>query len=128
MFGILAKSPIFTHVAASLEGLTTIRACHAQANLVKQFDAQYVSTKIYMPVSILKEYQYAIYIFERISKYLFIQISTYRELLITFQDNHSSAWFSYICANRWLAVWLEIISGVFLTIVTLSFLIFNSGK
>ncbi|OXA58099.1 Multidrug resistance-associated protein 4 [Folsomia candida] len=32
------KSPVFTHVAASLQGLTTIRALGAEEKLIKQFD------------------------------------------------------------------------------------------
>lgn len=34
----LAKSPIFTHLSATLNGLSTIRAFHAEANLEKEFD------------------------------------------------------------------------------------------
>ncbi|ODM99108.1 Multidrug resistance-associated protein 4 [Orchesella cincta] len=34
----LARSPLFTHVAATIQGLTTIRACKSQHILVQQFE------------------------------------------------------------------------------------------
>ncbi|XP_014219727.1 multidrug resistance-associated protein 4-like [Copidosoma floridanum] len=34
-----AKSPVFSHTASSLAGLTTIRACRAQSMVCKEFDA-----------------------------------------------------------------------------------------
>jgi hypothetical protein len=36
------KSPVFTHVAASLQGLTTIRALGAEEKLISQFDDKQV--------------------------------------------------------------------------------------
>jgi hypothetical protein len=39
------KSPVFTHVAASLQGLTTIRALGAQEKLISQFDEKQVGLK-----------------------------------------------------------------------------------
>jgi ATP-binding cassette subfamily C (CFTR/MRP) protein 4 len=36
------KSPVFTHVAASLQGLTTIRALGAEETLISQFDDKQV--------------------------------------------------------------------------------------
>jgi hypothetical protein len=39
------KSPVFTHVAASLQGLTTIRALGAQEKLISQFDEKQVFLK-----------------------------------------------------------------------------------
>lgn len=36
------KSPVFTHVASSLQGLTTIRALGAQEKMIQQFDQKQV--------------------------------------------------------------------------------------
>lgn len=35
---VLAKSPVFSHIAATLNGLSTIRALHAEELLRREFD------------------------------------------------------------------------------------------
>lgn len=37
-YPFVAKSPIFTHLSATLNGLSTIRAFHAEGNLLKEYD------------------------------------------------------------------------------------------
>ncbi|XP_044730121.1 probable multidrug resistance-associated protein lethal(2)03659 [Chrysoperla carnea] len=36
----ISRSPVFSHVSASLDGITTIRSCGAQSLLAKEFDIQ----------------------------------------------------------------------------------------
>lgn len=38
VFQLLAKSPVFTHLSATLQGLSTVRAFEAEKILVKEFD------------------------------------------------------------------------------------------
>ncbi|CAL8104285.1 unnamed protein product [Orchesella dallaii] len=78
----ISRSPIFTHVAASSQGLVTIRSAKRQSILSEQFDGH--------------------------------------------QDLHSSTWYTFISANRWFGIWLEVMSVVYLCVVTLSFLILST--
>jgi ATP-binding cassette subfamily C (CFTR/MRP) protein 4 len=43
LFPVSARSPVFTHLSASLQGLTTIRAFGSEALLEKEFDGHQVS-------------------------------------------------------------------------------------
>ncbi|XP_042212324.1 ATP-binding cassette sub-family C member 4-like isoform X2 [Homarus americanus] len=74
----ITRSPVFSHLSASLQGLTTIRAFEAQQIFRDDFDNH--------------------------------------------QDLHSSAWFLFLCTTRWFGICLDWISGLYIGIVTFSFM------
>ncbi|CAL8129154.1 unnamed protein product [Orchesella dallaii] len=43
------------------------------------------------------------------------------------QDIHSATWFLFISSNRWFGIWLEMISVLFLALVTYGFLLVAGG-
>ncbi|KAG5204276.1 hypothetical protein JEQ12_002252 [Ovis aries] len=73
------RSPVFSHLASSLRGLWTIRACKAEQKFQELFDAH--------------------------------------------QDLHSEAWFLLLTTSRWLAVYLDVICAIFVTVVAFGALI-----
>ncbi|KAJ8918454.1 hypothetical protein NQ315_008151 [Exocentrus adspersus] len=78
----VTRSPIFTHLSASLEGLTTIRAFGAQEILKVEFD--------------------------------------------NYQDKYSSAYFTFLCANRTFGFWLDLHCVIYTALVTVSILFIES--
>jgi hypothetical protein len=40
---VSARSPVFTHITATMQGVTTIRALKKQLALIRQFDALQVN-------------------------------------------------------------------------------------
>lgn len=83
-FEILARAPVFSHVAASLDGLTTIRSSKVESMVTREFDI--------------------------------------------LQDQHTAAWYLFIATSRAFGLYLDIVSTLFLMVVTFQFLIFNTGK
>lgn len=75
---------MYTHLAASLQGLTTIRAFGAQEILTKEFD----------------------------------------EL----QDNYTSAFFMFLCANRTFGYWLDFQCCIYNALVTSAILFIKQGE
>ncbi|XP_060250604.1 ATP-binding cassette sub-family C member 4-like isoform X15 [Ovis aries] len=73
------RSPVFSHLASSLQGLWTIRAYKAEQKFQELFDAH--------------------------------------------QDLHSEAWFLLLTMSRWLAVYLDVICAIFVTLVAFGALI-----
>ncbi|KAB0345164.1 hypothetical protein FD754_022090 [Muntiacus muntjak] len=73
------RSPVFSHLAASLRGLWTIRAYKAEQRFQELFDSH--------------------------------------------QDLHSEAWFLLLMTSRWLAVYLDVICAIFVTVVAFGALI-----
>uniref|UniRef100_A0A6G1SI71 Multidrug resistance-associated protein 4 n=1 Tax=Aceria tosichella TaxID=561515 RepID=A0A6G1SI71_9ACAR len=71
----VTRSPVFSHLAASLNGLATIRAFGVEAEFERRFDQ--------------------------------------------YQDIHSSAWFLFVAASRWLGCSLDWISLGYIGVVTI---------
>jgi len=71
----VTRSPVFSHLAASLNGLATIRALGVQPEFERKFDE--------------------------------------------YQDIHSSAWFLFVAASRWLGISLDWISLGYITVITI---------
>ncbi|XP_049772356.1 ATP-binding cassette sub-family C member 4-like [Schistocerca cancellata] len=80
----IRRSPVFSHLSDTLNGLTTIRASDIQDVVRKEFDDH--------------------------------------------QDRHTSAWFLYITNGSTLGIWLDLLSSIFVTIVTFSFLVLSTGS
>ncbi|KYN20535.1 hypothetical protein ALC57_07134 [Trachymyrmex cornetzi] len=78
----ITHSPVFVHLSATLQGLSTIRAFGAEAILTKEFD--------------------------------------------NYQDIHSSAWYIFILTSRAFGFWLDIFCVLYITLVTLSFLVLDN--
>ncbi|XP_048515444.1 ATP-binding cassette sub-family C member 4-like isoform X2 [Athalia rosae] len=79
----MTRSPVFTHLNATLNGLTTIRAYGAQDILKYEFDKH--------------------------------------------QDLHTSSWYMFITTSTAFGFFLDIFCFLFITAVTFSFLVINSG-
>lgn len=84
------KSPVFSYVNASFEGLQTIRAFQAEKIVQNQFNAHQV---IFLEIFLL----------------LNIQIFT--------QDVHTSAWFLCISYPVAYGLWIDIICVLFLSFI-----------
>ncbi|KYN44462.1 hypothetical protein ALC56_01160 [Trachymyrmex septentrionalis] len=78
----ITRSPVFAHLSATLQGLSTIRAFGAEAILTKEFD--------------------------------------------NYQDIHSSAWYIFISTSRAFGFWLDVFCVLYITLVTLSFLVLDN--
>ncbi|KAH8281374.1 hypothetical protein KR054_000151, partial [Drosophila jambulina] len=76
----IARSPVYSHVASSLNGLSTIRAFQAQRILEADFDS--------------------------------------------YQDTHSSAYYTFLTTSRAFGYWLDILCVIYMAIATLSFFVF----
>ncbi|XP_047105893.1 ATP-binding cassette sub-family C member 4-like isoform X1 [Schistocerca piceifrons] len=80
----IRRSPVFSHLSDTLNGLATVRSARVQEMVKHEFDAH--------------------------------------------QDRHTSAWFLYVCSGTALGLWLDLLSVVYVTLVTFSFLVINSDS
>lgn len=78
---ISARSPVFSHVNATFQGLATIHSSNAEQLLINEFHM--------------------------------------------YTDLNTSANYLYYATSRALAMWLELICVVYISTITLSFLLFN---
>ncbi|KAF7280544.1 hypothetical protein GWI33_005747 [Rhynchophorus ferrugineus] len=76
------KAPIFSHISASLYGLSSIRAFKSEKLVTKEFD--------------------------------------------DLQDQHSATWYMVIATSETLGFYLDVVSTIFLALVTFQFLIFEN--
>ncbi|XP_035030030.2 ATP-binding cassette sub-family C member 4 isoform X2 [Hippoglossus stenolepis] len=77
------RSPVFSHLSSSLQGLSTIRAFKVQERFQQMFDE--------------------------------------------YQDLHSEAWFLFLTTSRWLAVRLDGICSIFVTITAFGCIYLRDG-
>lgn len=80
----ITRAPVFSHVSASIAGLSTVRSCKAELMISKEFD--------------------------------------------TLQDKHTSSWFLFIAASEAFGFYLDIVSVLFLVVLTLRFLLYDDGN
>lgn len=83
MLFVLAKAPVFSHLTASLYGISTIRCYNTQPIITKEFDI--------------------------------------------LQDQHTGAWFLFLASSEAFGLFMDLISVLYLAIVTFQFLIFDDG-
>ncbi|CAH1098763.1 unnamed protein product [Psylliodes chrysocephalus] len=76
-----SKAPMFSHVSATLNGMSTIRSASAEQILIREFDV--------------------------------------------LQDQHTSTWFLFIASSTAFGFYFDVISTIFLALVTYQFLIFE---
>ncbi|CAH1101123.1 unnamed protein product [Psylliodes chrysocephalus] len=81
---VVNRGPVFSHLIATIDGMTTIRASQAEEMIIKEFD-----------------------------------------ILL---DQHSSAWYLYIAANEVFGFILDVMSTLFIAVVTYQFLLFESSE
>ncbi|XP_018322247.1 multidrug resistance-associated protein 4-like [Agrilus planipennis] len=79
----ITKSPVFSHLNATFNGLTTIRASKSESILAKEFDYH--------------------------------------------QDTHTSAWYITIACFSAYGLWVDLLSVIFITCVTYSFILISQG-
>ena len=80
----LARSPLYSHISATLQGLTTIRACEREHASIAYFHA--------------------------------------------YQDEQTKGWLHYLIANRWFGMRIDLISSLFITIVSFSAIPLAGGE
>ena len=80
----LARSPLYSHISATLQGLTTIRACEREHASIAYFHA--------------------------------------------YQDEQTKGWHHYLIANRWFGMRIDLISSLFISIVSFSAIPLAGGE
>lgn len=102
----VTRSPVFSHITATLNGLSTIRACGAQEMLKKEFDThQDVHSGTW----------YCIFLTQ------FLQTLKY-VLMFHFIFRYIS-----IATNTAFGLWLSVFCCLFVAVVTFTFLIMGRG-
>ncbi|XP_072396581.1 ATP-binding cassette subfamily C member 4-like [Diabrotica undecimpunctata] len=80
----VAKAPVFSHVSATLQGISTIRASNSEQMVIKEFDV--------------------------------------------LQDQHTGTYVCFLVSSTAFGLYLDIISTMFLALLTYQFLIFSSDS
>nr|CAD7403493.1 unnamed protein product [Timema cristinae] len=118
-----ARSPVFSHLAASLNGLTTIRACGAQQLLRQEFDSH--QTRIPMEwwgASCSEPMLGPIQRHSALVRYSLLLVG------YTLKDLHTSAFYLTIATSVAFGFWLDVVSNIFVACVAFSFLLLDESK
>nr|CAD7404219.1 unnamed protein product [Timema poppensis] len=123
----VTRSPVFSHLNASIQGLTTIRAFGAQEILEKEFDNHQAPI-----IPLVTTYHPGLNKLNNLLKTGFpiLQSSTTTQLVFKEppKDLHSSAWYLFIASSRTFGFWLDIACLVYIVVVTLSFLVIGGDE
>nr|CAD7463304.1 unnamed protein product [Timema tahoe] len=95
----ITRSPVFSHLSASMNGLPTIRSSHAQQMVRKEFD-HHQSKLLHTPCNNMDDKK---------------------------KDCHTSAWYLFICSSTAFGLWLDAFSNLFVAVVTFTFLLIPEG-
>lgn len=103
---IAARSPVFTHLNATIQGLSTIRAFSAQSLVREEFDNHQVGFMVLDPHSV-------------------ISITTNPTYPLWLQNLHTSAWSMFLFSSTSFGVTLDLMSLCFSFVVIFSFLLID---
>lgn len=118
-FNLLARSPIFSHLSVSLQGLSTIRAFKVQQRFQHMFDEY--QDRHSGERKHLKGQEFNIHKFFWFRPHVNLSDCSPCGFL-------TEAWFLFLTTSRWFAVRLDGICSVFVTIAAFGCLYFRDGS
>lgn len=134
MYFFEARSPVFSHLSSTLQGLSTIRAFKAQQRFQQMFDEY---QDLHSGKNNKNPYQICCFVYTVFTFYQIwlVQCSLFLISLILRQLRYhvlsvcllTEAWFLFLTTSRWLAVRLDGICSVFVTITAFGCLYFRDG-
>lgn len=112
-----ARSPVFSHLSSSLQGLWTIRALRAEERLKKAFDAH---QDLHSGAALLQTLHQMHCTMNRLGKVDFTYIECFSLV--------SEAWFLFLMTSRWFALRLDSICSIFITMATFGCILLRDGE